>query len=64
MYLTLSSLTSTLVLSNRANEEIAEVRSKNKAEVSALQVQLRREQMKVHSLEKNLDQKVNALKHI
>ncbi|XP_077411544.1 transforming acidic coiled-coil-containing protein 3 [Vanacampus margaritifer] len=42
---------------SQANEEIAEVRSKNKAEVSTLQVQLRREQMKVHSLEKNLDQK-------
>ncbi|XP_077394979.1 transforming acidic coiled-coil-containing protein 3 [Festucalex cinctus] len=42
---------------SQANEEIADVRSKNKAEVSTLQVQLRREQMKVHSLEKNLDQK-------
>ncbi|XP_076605438.1 transforming acidic coiled-coil-containing protein 3 isoform X1 [Chaetodon auriga] len=40
-----------------ANEEIAEVRSKNKAEVSALQAQLRREQLKVQSLEKSLDQK-------
>lgn len=43
----------------RANEEIAEVRSKNDAVVSALQVQLRREQLKVQSLEKSLDQKVN-----
>lgn len=42
----------------RANEEIAEVRSKNKAESSALQAQLRREQLKVQSLEKSLDQKV------
>lgn len=42
-----------------ANEEIAEVRSKNKAELSALQAQLRREQLKVQSLEKSLDQKVS-----
>ncbi|XP_039993176.1 transforming acidic coiled-coil-containing protein 3 [Xiphias gladius] len=41
----------------QANEEIAEVRSKYKAEVSALQAQLRREQLKVQSLEKSLDQK-------
>ncbi|XP_067335946.1 transforming acidic coiled-coil-containing protein 3 isoform X1 [Channa argus] len=40
-----------------ANEEIGEVRSKYKAEVSALQAQLRREQLKVQSLEKTLDQK-------
>uniref|UniRef100_A0A3Q1AQU5 Transforming acidic coiled-coil-containing protein C-terminal domain-containing protein n=2 Tax=Amphiprion TaxID=80969 RepID=A0A3Q1AQU5_AMPOC len=40
-----------------ANGEIAEVRSKYKAEVSALQAQLRREQLKVQSLEKSLDQK-------
>nr|XP_019940730.1 PREDICTED: transforming acidic coiled-coil-containing protein 3 [Paralichthys olivaceus] len=40
-----------------ANAEIAEVRSKFKSEVSALQAQLRREQLKVHSLEKSLDQK-------
>ncbi|KAK2826059.1 hypothetical protein Q5P01_020273 [Channa striata] len=40
-----------------ANEEIAEVRSKYKAEVSALHAQLRREQLKVQSLEKTLDQK-------
>uniref|UniRef100_UPI0037E7202D transforming acidic coiled-coil-containing protein 3 n=1 Tax=Semicossyphus pulcher TaxID=241346 RepID=UPI0037E7202D len=40
-----------------ANEEIAEVRSKNKGEVSALQAQLRREQLKVQSLEKSLSQK-------
>ncbi|XP_041828866.1 transforming acidic coiled-coil-containing protein 3 [Melanotaenia boesemani] len=41
----------------QANEEIAEVRSKYKAESSALQAQLRREQLKVQSLEKSLDQK-------
>lgn len=40
-----------------ANEEIADVRSKYKAEVSALQAQLRREQLKVQSLEKSLDQR-------
>lgn len=42
----------------RANKQIAEVRTKLGAEVSALQVQLRREQLKVQSLEKNLEQKV------
>lgn len=42
----------------RANGEIAEVRTKKKAEMSALQVQLRREQLRVESLEKSLDQKV------
>lgn len=55
--LTLSSLL-------RANEEIAEVRSKNKAELSALQAQLRREQLKVQSLEKSLDQKVSSLQEM
>ncbi|XP_051941295.1 transforming acidic coiled-coil-containing protein 3 [Hippocampus zosterae] len=49
---------------SQANEEIAEVRSKNKAEMSALQVQLRREQMKVHSLEKNLEQKVKEAEEL
>ncbi|XP_037551280.1 transforming acidic coiled-coil-containing protein 3 [Nematolebias whitei] len=42
----------------QANGEIAEVRSKYKGEFSALQVQLRREQLKVQSLEKSLEQKV------
>ncbi|KAG7238512.1 hypothetical protein INR49_030785 [Caranx melampygus] len=42
---------------SHANGEIAEVRSKYKAEVSGLQAQLRREQLKVQSLEKSLDQK-------
>lgn len=41
--------------------EIAEVRSKNKAELSALHAQLRREQLKVQSLEKSLDQKVSVI---
>ncbi|XP_037097862.1 transforming acidic coiled-coil-containing protein 3 isoform X2 [Syngnathus acus] len=49
---------------SQANEEIAEVRAKNKAEVSALQVQLRREQLKVQSLEKNLDQKVKEFEEL
>lgn len=35
------------------------MRSKYKAEVSALQAQVRREQLKVQSLEKSLDQKVS-----
>ena len=43
----------------RANGEIAEVRSKLKSESSALKAQLRREQLKVQSLDKNLDQKVS-----
>lgn len=51
-----------LILTISANEGIAEVRSKYKAEVSALQAQLRREQLKVQSLEKSLDQK--ASRHV
>ncbi|XP_029983241.1 LOW QUALITY PROTEIN: transforming acidic coiled-coil-containing protein 3 [Sphaeramia orbicularis] len=47
-----------------ANEEIAEVRSKNRAEISALQAQLRREQLKVQSLEKSLDQKVKEAEEL
>ncbi|XP_068435843.1 transforming acidic coiled-coil-containing protein 3 isoform X2 [Clinocottus analis] len=47
-----------------ANQEIAEVRSKNKAESSALQAQLRREQLKVQSLEKSLDQKVKEAEEL
>lgn len=35
------------------------MRSENKAELSALQVQLRREQLRVQSLEKTLEQKVS-----
>ncbi|XP_057715382.1 transforming acidic coiled-coil-containing protein 3-like isoform X2 [Corythoichthys intestinalis] len=49
---------------NQANEEIAEVRTKNKAEISALQIQLRREQMKVQSLEKTLDHKVKEAEEL
>lgn len=40
------------------------MRSKNKAELSALQAQLRREQLKVQSLEKSLDQKVSRIEEI
>ncbi|XP_069351706.1 transforming acidic coiled-coil-containing protein 3-like [Eulemur rufifrons] len=40
-----------------ANEEIAQVRSKAKAEALALQASLRKEQMRVHSLEKTVEQK-------
>ncbi|XP_014863198.1 PREDICTED: transforming acidic coiled-coil-containing protein 3 isoform X1 [Poecilia mexicana] len=49
---------------NLANEEIAEVRSKYKAEVSALQAQLRREQLKTQSLEKSLDQKEKEVEEL
>ncbi|OCT99239.1 transforming acidic coiled-coil containing protein 3 L homeolog isoform X1 [Xenopus laevis] len=42
---------------NRANEEIAHVRSKAKAESTALQATLRKEQMKTQSLERSLEQK-------
>ncbi|CAL8286810.1 unnamed protein product [Lota lota] len=42
----------------KANEEIGMVRSRLKAEVSGLQAQLRREQLKSQSLESNYDQKV------
>uniref|UniRef100_A0A3B3U6U4 Transforming acidic coiled-coil-containing protein C-terminal domain-containing protein n=1 Tax=Poecilia latipinna TaxID=48699 RepID=A0A3B3U6U4_9TELE len=44
--------------------EIAEVRSKYKAEVSALQAQLRREQLKTQSLEKSLDQKEKEVEEL
>ncbi|XP_053433768.1 transforming acidic coiled-coil-containing protein 3 [Nycticebus coucang] len=40
-----------------ANEEIAQVRSKAKAEALALQASLRKEQMRSHSLEKMVEQK-------
>ncbi|KAM3940746.1 transforming acidic coiled-coil-containing protein 3 isoform 2-T2 [Leptodactylus fuscus] len=42
---------------NRANEEIAQVRSKAKSEATALQATLRKEQMKIQSLERSLEQK-------
>uniref|UniRef100_A0A8C5XZ90 Transforming acidic coiled-coil containing protein 3 n=1 Tax=Microcebus murinus TaxID=30608 RepID=A0A8C5XZ90_MICMU len=40
-----------------ANEEIAQVRSKAQAEALAFQASLRKEQMRVHSLEKMVEQK-------
>ncbi|XP_041044767.1 transforming acidic coiled-coil-containing protein 3-like isoform X2 [Carcharodon carcharias] len=42
---------------NQANEEIAQVRNKYKAEIAALQAHLRKEQMKANSLERSLEQK-------
>ncbi|NXI35736.1 TACC3 protein, partial [Galbula dea] len=41
----------------QANEEIAQVRSKAKSETAALQASLRKEQMRIQSLEKSLEQK-------
>ncbi|NXQ33500.1 TACC3 protein, partial [Alaudala cheleensis] len=41
----------------RANEEIAQVRSKAKLETAALQATLRKEQMRIQSLERSLEQK-------
>ncbi len=45
-------------LFNRANEEIAQVRTKANAEGVALNASLRKEQMKVESLERAVLQKV------
>nr|XP_056704295.1 transforming acidic coiled-coil-containing protein 3 [Euleptes europaea] len=42
----------------QANEEIAQVRSKAKAEVAALQASLRKEQVRAQSLERLVEQKV------
>ncbi|XP_053122019.1 transforming acidic coiled-coil-containing protein 3 isoform X2 [Hemicordylus capensis] len=42
---------------SQANEEIAQVRSKAKAEVAALQASLRKEQMRIQSLERSIEQK-------
>ncbi|XP_053358815.1 transforming acidic coiled-coil-containing protein 3 isoform X1 [Clarias gariepinus] len=49
---------------DQANKHIAEVRTKMGAEVSALQVQLKREQLKVQSLEKNLEQKTKEVEDV
>lgn len=46
------------VASCRANADIAQVRAKAKQEQAAYQASLRKEQMKVDSLERTLDQKV------
>lgn len=48
---------------SRANAEIAQVRSKAKQEQAAHQASLRKEQMKVDSLERTLEQKVSDEKH-
>ena len=42
----------------RASEEIAQVRSKAQAEALAFQASLRKEQMRVQSLERTVEQKV------
>ncbi|CAM4726017.1 unnamed protein product [Leuciscus chuanchicus] len=49
---------------DQANKAIAEVRSKLGAEVATLQVQLKREQLKVQSLEKDLVQKAKEVKDV
>ncbi|XP_078534753.1 transforming acidic coiled-coil-containing protein 3 isoform X2 [Lissotriton helveticus] len=41
----------------KANEEIAQVRSKSKSEVAAFQATMRKEQMRIQSLEQALEQK-------
>lgn len=43
----------------RANSDIAQVRAKAKQEQAAYQASLRKEQMKVDSLERTLEQKVS-----
>lgn len=45
---------------SRANAEIAQVRTKAKQEQAAYQASLRKEQMKVDSLERTLEQKVSG----
>ncbi|ROL49699.1 Transforming acidic coiled-coil-containing protein 3 [Anabarilius grahami] len=49
---------------DQANKAIAEVRTKQGAEVATLQVQLRREQLKVQSLEKDMEQKAKEVKDV
>lgn len=46
------------VSTSRANEEIAQVRSKAQAEALALQASLRKAQLQIQSLEKTVEQKV------
>ncbi|XP_048851919.1 transforming acidic coiled-coil-containing protein 3 isoform X2 [Brienomyrus brachyistius] len=48
----------------QANMEIAQLRTKQKAEMSALQARLRREELKVQSLEKSLEQKVKETEEL
>ncbi|NXO18111.1 TACC1 protein, partial [Oriolus oriolus] len=49
---------------DKANEEIAQVRTKAKAESAALHAGLRREQMKVESLERTLQQKNQEIEEL
>ncbi|XP_058042624.1 transforming acidic coiled-coil-containing protein 3 isoform X2 [Ahaetulla prasina] len=49
---------------DQANEEIAQVRSKAKSEVAALDANLRKEQMRVQSLESSIEQKVKENKEL
>nr|XP_055025399.1 transforming acidic coiled-coil-containing protein 3 [Misgurnus anguillicaudatus]XP_055025400.1 transforming acidic coiled-coil-containing protein 3 [Misgurnus anguillicaudatus]XP_055025401.1 transforming acidic coiled-coil-containing protein 3 [Misgurnus anguillicaudatus] len=49
---------------DHANKAIADVRTKTGAEVATLQVQLKREQLKVQSLEKDLEQKAKEVKDV
>ncbi|KAE8619487.1 hypothetical protein XENTR_v10009808 [Xenopus tropicalis] len=49
---------------NKANEEIAQVRTKAKAESAALNAGLRKEQMKVESLERALQQKNQEIEEL
>lgn len=53
-----NSLVSSTSSANRANEEIAQVRTKANSEGVALSASLRKEQMKVESLERAVLQKV------
>lgn len=48
----------------RANSDIAQVRAKAKQEQAAYQASLRKEQMKVDSLERTLEQKVSQIPHV
>lgn len=48
-----------IIIASRANSEIAQVRAKSKQEQAAYQAGLRKEQMKVDSLERTLEQKVS-----
>ncbi|XP_029142466.1 transforming acidic coiled-coil-containing protein 3 [Protobothrops mucrosquamatus] len=49
---------------DQANEEIAQVRSKAQSEVAALDANLRKEQMRVQSLESSIEQKVKENKEL
>ncbi|XP_052007308.1 transforming acidic coiled-coil-containing protein 3-like [Xyrauchen texanus] len=49
---------------DQANKVIAELRTKQGAEVATLQIQLKREQLKVQSLEKDLEQKAKEVNDV